>query len=44
MLKNLLPQVEAEQSPDSLRGLKGEAATAYFAVLDDMILRDKRHF
>ncbi|MGN1250389.1 MAG: type I-C CRISPR-associated endonuclease Cas1c [Candidatus Spyradocola sp.] len=44
VLKNLLPQVEAETSPDSLRGLEGTAATAYFAVLDDMILRDKQHF
>lgn len=43
-LKGLLPQVEAETSPDSLRGLEGAAATAYFSVLDDMILRDKQHF
>ncbi len=44
VLKGLLPQVEAETSPDSLRGLEGAAATAYFSVLDDMILRDKQHF
>ena len=43
-LKGLLPQVEAETSLDSLRGLEGAAATAYFSVLDDMILRDKQHF
>lgn len=43
-IKELLPQVEAETSLDSLRGLEGVAASAYFGVFDDMILRGKECF
>ncbi|MEG0897650.1 MAG: type I-C CRISPR-associated endonuclease Cas1c [Ruthenibacterium sp.] len=37
-LKALLPAVAQETALDSLRGLEGVGATAYFGVLDDMIL------
>lgn len=43
-LKELLPTVLEETSPDSLRGLEGAGATAYFGVLDDMILNHKDAF
>ncbi len=43
-IKDLLPAVLAESSLDSLRGLEGAAATAYFHVLDDMILCNKEDF
>lgn len=43
-LQGLLPQVAAETVPDSLRGLEGAGATAYFSVLDDMILQGKETF
>ncbi len=43
-IKDLLPAVLAESSLDSLRGLEGAAATAYFHVLDDMILSNKEEF
>ena len=43
-LKNLLPQLLEENGMDSLRGLEGAAATVYFDVLDDMILREKEAF
>ena len=43
-LKELLPQVMNETSLDSLRGLEGVGAKAYFDVFDDMILRDKEEF
>lgn len=32
------------ESMDSLRGIEGTAAVAYFDRMDDMILRDKEHF
>ena len=38
-LQGLLPQIAAETSPDSLRGL-----AAYFSVLDEMILQGKETF
>lgn len=44
VLKKLLPNIAAETSMDSLRGLEGAGATAYFRVFDDMILQDKEHF
>lgn len=44
ILQNLSAQVLAETSMESLRGLEGMAANAYFSVWDDMILRDKEHF
>ena len=43
-LQGLLPQITAETSLDSLRGLEGAGATAYFSVLDDMILQGKDTF
>ena len=43
-LQGLLPQITAETSLDSLRGLEGAGATAYFSVLDDMILQRKDTF
>ena len=43
-LKGLLPQVAAETSLDSLRGLEGAGATAYFGVFDDLILGEKPLF
>ncbi len=43
-LKNLLPQAAGETDAESLRGLEGAGAKAYFDVFDQMILRDKEHF
>lgn len=43
-LHGLLPQISAETSLESLRGLEGSGASAYFSVLDDMILREKETF
>ena len=43
-LKELLPQVAEETSLDSLRGLEGAGATAYFGVFDQMILGEKPLF
>ncbi len=43
-VKELLPAVLAETSPEQLRGLEGVGAAAYFSVLDDMILNGKEHF
>ena len=43
-LRTLLPQVAAETSMESLRGLEGAGATAYFSVLDEMILQNKETF
>ena len=43
-IQALLPQVLEETDLDSLRGLEGAAAGAYFGVFDQMILRDKDVF
>lgn len=43
-LHELLPQVREETSPEHLRGLEGVGASAYFSVLDDMVLGDKETF
>lgn len=43
-LQGLLPQITAETSLESLRGLEGAGATAYFSVLDEMILQGKDFF
>lgn len=43
-LKSLLPDVLEETSLESLRGLEGAGAAAYFGVLDDMILNGKERF
>ena len=42
--KELLPQVSQINELDSLRGLEGVGASAYFGVFDDMILRQKENF
>ena len=43
-LQGLLPQIAAETDLDSLRGLEGSGAAAYFSVLDNMILQGKETF
>ena len=43
-LKELLPQIQAETSLDSLRGLEGAGAAVYFGVFDQMILGEKPLF
>ena len=43
-IHELLPQVKEETSLDRLRGLEGVGASAYFGVLDDMVLGDKETF
>lgn len=43
-VKMLLPLVLEENSLESLRGLEGKAAVAYFGVLDDMMLHNKNIF
>lgn len=43
-LKSLLPQLLCQDNLDSLRGLEGAAATAYFSVFDQLILGDKSIF
>lgn len=40
----LLPQVKEVTSAEELRGLEGVGASAYFGVLDEMILGDKDTF
>lgn len=43
-LQNMLIEIKNETSPESLRGFEGASATAYFSVIDEMILRDKDVF
>lgn len=43
-LQGLLGQVLAAREPDTLRGLEGVGASAYFDVLDEMILSGKEDF
>ena len=43
-LRQLLPQVLSETSLDSLRGLEGSGAKAYFDAFDQLLLRDKENF
>ena len=43
-IHKLLPMVLQETNLESLRGLEGAGATAYFSVFDDMILREKENF
>lgn len=43
-LQSLLSQIAVETDLDSLRGLEGSGAAAYFSVLDDMILQGKETF
>ena len=43
-LRGFLPEIASVGSVDSLRGLEGEAASMYFGVLNELILRDKDNF
>lgn len=43
-LRGLLPLVSEEASLESLRGLEGTGASAYFSIFGDMILRDGETF
>ena len=43
-IQNLLPDVLKETSLNSLRGLEGIAAAAYFSVFDEMILNQESAF
>lgn len=43
-LKLLLPELLQQTDPDSLRGLEGAAATAYFGVFDSMTLNSREEF
>lgn len=43
-LKELLPKALEQTSLESLRGLEGNGANAYFSVLDQLILNDKGTF
>lgn len=43
-LHGLLPEIAAETTLESLRGLEGAGAAVYFGVLDDMILQEKDTF
>lgn len=43
-LQRLLPMVAESTEPDTLRGLEGIGAAAYFGVFDEMILSRKENF
>lgn len=43
-LQNILSQIAESSSKENLRGLEGAAATAYFDIMDDMILQGKEIF
>ncbi len=43
-LKDLSGQVRAAENVDSARGIEGAAASLYFGLFDDFILRDKENF
>ena len=43
-IQELLPQVKEEVSLERLRGLEGVGSSAYFGVLDHLILHDKETF
>ncbi len=43
-LKNLLPKVMEQSDLDTLRGLEGTGATAYFSIFNQMILGDHSVF
>lgn len=43
-LKSLLPQILEATDTETLRGLEGVAAAAYFSLFDDMLLRQKEDF
>lgn len=43
-IRQMLPQILTAADPDTLRGLEGVAATAYFGVFDHMLLNRKEDF
>ena len=43
-IRGLLPQILEAPHPDTLRGLEGVAATAYFGVFDHLLLNRKEDF
>ncbi len=43
-LKHSLTVIQVAEDLDSIRGIEGNAASAYFGVFDQMILRDKETF
>ena len=43
-IRSLLPQILTVSDPDTLWGLEGVAATAYFEVFDHMLLNRKENF
>ncbi|MBO4873119.1 MAG: type I-C CRISPR-associated endonuclease Cas1 [Lachnospiraceae bacterium] len=43
-LKKSLTAIQTAEDLDSLRGIEGSAASAYFGVFDQLILRDKETF
>ena len=43
-LKNMMERVDISNSVDSVRGIEGEAASAYFSCFDNLILNQKDHF
>ncbi len=43
-LKQSMTSAMASENPYELRGIEGDAAGAYFSVMDEMILSDKEHF
>lgn len=43
-IRELLPQILEAQAPDTLRGLEGVAANAYFGVFDHLLLNRKEDF
>lgn len=43
-IRQMLPHILAAADPDTLRGLEGVAATAYFGVFDHMLLNRKEEF
>ena len=43
-MKQSLLSLQEVNDLDSVRGIEGEAASVYFSVFDQLILRDKEHF
>ncbi len=43
-MKDMIRRVETASSVDSVRGIEGEAANAYFSRFDSLIMNQKEHF
>ena len=43
-LRAMMPSIMEVENLETLRGLEGEAASAYFGVFDEMILKEKQSF